>query len=129
MIVGAAVVVVGAADEALDELVDVVVVLDDPTLIADGEDVELSGATVLLDAAPGISLATRPPSTAAVRAAPPVATPVMRLTLRRADDRCSAWSRGGIDSSSGRFVGVFCLVMDLDRAYLAMDGPPAGCPL
>jgi pyruvate/2-oxoglutarate dehydrogenase complex dihydrolipoamide acyltransferase (E2) component len=56
--------------------------------------------TALLDAAPGISLATRPPKTAAVSAAPPVAIPVARLTLRMAADLCSAWSRGRIGSSS-----------------------------
>jgi hypothetical protein len=49
-----------------------------------------TAATVLDDAAPGISLATSPPRTAAASAAPPVAIPVMRLTRRRAAVLCSA---------------------------------------
>ncbi len=101
VVVGDAVVAVAALDPdssedevdgAVDELVDEA-----------GEEADDEVAcidTALLDAAPGISLATRPPKTAAVSAAPPVAIPVARLTLRMAADLCPAWSRGRIGSSS-----------------------------
>ena len=48
------------------------------------EALECAEAIVVLEAAPGISVATTPPMSTAVRAAPPVAIPVMRLTLRSA---------------------------------------------
>lgn len=58
----------------------------DPVLVA-VDDVDLAlecaEAIVVLEA-PGISVATTPPMSTAVRAAPPVAIPVMRLTLRSA---------------------------------------------
>jgi len=51
---------------------------------------------------PGISVATRPPKTAAVTAAPPVAMTVSRLTLRSAAVRWSgaAWRLGEPDRFS-----------------------------
>jgi hypothetical protein len=88
VVVGAVVVVVGAVVAVVpvvpdDPFVAVVLeVVDEEVDVAD-EFAWVAIAVVVADA-PGISVDTIPPRTAADSAAPPVAITVMRLTLRRA---------------------------------------------
>ncbi|MGO9341729.1 MAG: hypothetical protein ACLP6E_04305 [Acidimicrobiales bacterium] len=111
VVVGAVVVVVGAAvvavvaldpgvsedevEDRFDDCVDGAVEEADDDVTCD----VTCDETALLGAAPGISLETRPPRTAAVSAAPPVAIPVARLTFRMAAALWWAGSRRRIGSS------------------------------
>ena len=81
-----AVVVVGEA-EVPDVAVFAVLV---PGVEDEAVEVVAWGEATVVDAVPGISFATSPPRMAAVSAAPPVAMPVTRLTLRSAAVLCSA---------------------------------------
>jgi hypothetical protein len=101
---GAVVVVVGL------DVVRVVEVADEPAveLVEPSDDeVDLVLETdavdeaIALAALPGISEATRPPKTAALRAAPPAAAAVTRRTLRSAFDLSSAFTFRDMMSSSG----------------------------
>jgi uncharacterized membrane protein YidH (DUF202 family) len=94
VVVGGAVVAVEALEPPEPPATD-----EEGEVAADERDDVAWTATVVAVVAPGISLATRPPRTAAVRAAPPVAKPVIRLTFRNAAVRLSAWTRGDIDFS------------------------------
>jgi hypothetical protein len=132
VVVGAAVVAVvalepePASDDEVEEAADDFVVPDGRPVEVEDDDVA-GTATVLAAVAPGISLATRPPSTAAMRAAPPVAIPVARLTFRSAAVLKSAWSRGDIDSSFS--CGWLLTSFPSHRADLAVQERSAESPL
>jgi hypothetical protein len=74
---------------------------DEVDLVLDTEPAVAEIAFDALDAVPGISEATRPPSTAALSAAPPAAIAVTRRTLRSAFDLSSAFTFCNMTSSSG----------------------------
>ena len=103
VVVGLDVVGVVAVVAAFDEL-DVELVEAPDVVVESAFEADAVFAEVVFDAiavVPGISEATRPPRTAALKTAPPAAIAVTRRTLRSAFDLSAAFTFFDMTSSSG----------------------------
>jgi hypothetical protein len=128
VVVGAVVVVVVDADVADDLERDVAVdlaVLEVAVDLADVADVEALALTTAAEEVPGISWDITPPKMAALKAAPPVAAPVMRLTFLSA----AAFLPPGALADMRSSFGIGVVQEECHRAGLATYGPCAERPL